>query len=112
MPPLPVRQNKFEYGDMGFKYLSYTQATPNEIRTALDRPLTSRIAKINKRKYPRNWWEAQVRLYGIQCPKYTVEEMKGILTRELGGLTVSPKIQEMEAGMGNEYQVSAKEWRD
>jgi len=116
MPHPLVRQSKFEYGDRGIQCLSYTRASPDEIRAALRlnknvRTLTPRIAKANKRKYPRNWWEAQVRLYGIHCPKYTVDEMKGLLTRALGGLAVSPKIQEMEEAMAAEYRVSAKEWR-
>src|SRR5271168_922679 len=38
--------------------------------------------------------------------------MKGLLTRALGGLAVSPKIQEMEEAMAAEYRVSAKEWRE
>jgi hypothetical protein len=116
MPPPLVRQSKVEYGDRGIQCLSYTRASPDEIHAALRLnenvlPLTPRIAKANKRKYPRNWWEAQVRLYGIQCPKYTVDEMKGLLTWALGGLAVSPKIQEMEEAMAAEYRVSAKEWR-
>jgi hypothetical protein len=38
--------------------------------------------------------------------------MKAVLTRGLGGLAVSPTIQEMEDGMATEYRVSAKEWRE
>jgi hypothetical protein len=35
--------------------------------------------------------------------------MKEILSRELGGLAVSPKVQQMEDSMAKEYQDSAKE---
>ena len=37
--------------------------------------------------------------------------MKGLLTRALARLAVSPKIREMEEAMAAEYRVSAKEWR-
>src|SRR5277367_1212275 len=114
MSPPPVKQGKFEYGNDGLKYLHHTRATPSEIQSAVglknERPITTHITNLIKRKYPRDWWEAQIKLYGIKCSKFNIEDMKEILSRELSRLVVSPKVQQMEESLGKEYQDLAKEY--
>jgi len=91
-----------------------TPAPPYEIESVVghknERPIGRHVAKHIKSKYPRDWWEAQIKLYGIKCSQFNIEAMKEILSRELGGLAVSPKVQQMEDSMAKEYQDSAKEY--
>jgi hypothetical protein len=112
--PPPVKRGKFEYDKDGLKYLHRTCAPPYEIESVVglknERPIGRHVAKHIKSKYPRDWWEAQIKLYGIKCSQFNIEAMKEILSRELGGLAVSPKVQQMEDSMAKEYQDLAKEY--
>jgi len=114
MSPPPVKHGEFEYGNDGLKYLHRTRATPHEIQSAVtlrnERPITPHITNLMKRKYPREWWEAQIKLYGMKGSYFSIDDMKEILSRKLTGMTVSPEIQHMEQSMAKEYQDLAKEY--
>src|SRR5271170_3266518 len=111
--PPPVKRGKFEYEKDGLKYLHRTRAPPYEIESVVglknERPIGRHVAKYIKSKCPRDWWEAQIK-HGIKCSRFSIEDMKEILSRELGGLAVSPKVQQMEDSMAKEYQELAKEY--
>src|SRR5271170_4203173 len=115
MSPPPVKRGKFEYGNDGLKCLHRTRATPHEIQSVVrlknEGPITSQTIKYLKSNYPRDWWEAQIKLYGIECSQFNIANMKDSLSRELRGfMMVAPKVQQMEHSMAKEYRDSAKDY--
>jgi len=60
--------------------------------------------KQNLDKRSKSWWEAQVRLYGLKCSKWTIDGMKEVLKVALQkGLEVPDDLSRMEKRLNEEY---------
>ena len=113
MPPPPLKYGKFECSSDGLTFSSHRRADPSTIALELSnesRPIPAgRISKKQTTpKHPKSWWEAQVRLYGLQCSKWTIDGMKAILTTALqNGLQVPEDLKSQEHELKKEYQVES-----
>jgi hypothetical protein len=99
----PIKYNGFDCSGNGFTFESYSRATSSEIADALNAqyPLFANANDANTNTTPkrlRGWWEAQVRLYGLECAAWKVEEMKTVLRKALqkGELKVDDKLTKTE----------------
>ena len=71
-----LKHGKLECSGSGFTFASHQRASPSTL--AFDLGLQPRLTpsgRISKKqdrpKHPKSWWEAQVRLYGLKCTKWT-----------------------------------------
>ena len=98
----PLKYGKLQCSGSGFTFASYTRESPATIRAALgiDGTLSRR----------RDWWEAQVRLYGVPCSTWTIEGMKMALKMQLkkGELCVSHELNRMAQVYNDKYHSDNK----
>jgi hypothetical protein len=105
----PLKHDKFECTASGFTFASYARAIPSHIATCLGiQPLLTSSGRIRKNqnipKHTKPWWEAQVRLYGLKCSKWTVEGMKQVLAAAIKkDLEVPADLKRMEEKLMGDY---------
>jgi hypothetical protein len=88
---------KFEYTDDGLTFSGHTRATPPELELALCSTVTSNVPGRGGENHTKSWWEAQIRLYGLKCSKWTIDEMKKVLHNAVKeGIEISPEIDALE----------------
>src|SRR5271155_3229593 len=110
MPLPPLKYGKLECSGDGFPFSPHRRADLSTIALELGNdnrpPPASRISKKQTTtKRPKSWWEAQVRLYGLQCSKWTIDGMKAVLTTALqNGLEVPEDLKTREQELNEEYQ--------
>jgi hypothetical protein len=115
MPPSALKFEKFECRGKGLLFAGNQRESPTGLKFALGILTLGRILpgggeKIIKEKYPKTWWEAQVRLYGLKCSKWTVENMKQVLCHAVeAGIEVSEEVKELEERLNKEYAELEKE---
>ena len=116
--PSPLKDQTFEYNGKGLTFNGHHRESPTSLEFALGIRTLGRILpgggkKIIAEKHPKSWWEAQVRLYGLKCSKWTVENMKRVLSDSVKeGIEVSLKIKEVEKRLSKEYAELEKENRN
>jgi hypothetical protein len=88
----PLKYDRFECSGTGFSFLTHDRASPSVIAVELG------LKGLPSQKRIRSWWEAQVRLYGLDCSTWTLEEMKEVLKTKLqsGDLRVNDALATME----------------
>ena len=106
--PRPLKYGDFECKGQGFTYASYARATPAQLLTALaePRPSANAIGKTTSQHedHSKDWWEAQIRLYGFKCPKWTVKGMKAVfLEKIVSALKVDAKLEGIERQLNHDY---------
>jgi len=115
MPPPALKYQKFECRGKGLIFAGNERVSPISLKFALGIETLGRILpgggeKIIKEKYPKAWWEAQIRLYGLKCSKWTVENMKQVLLGAVeAGFEVSDEMKELEERLNKEYSELEKE---
>jgi len=94
----PLKKGKLHCAGNGFTCNSYPRATPDIVKAKL------KLAGTPSHQPRRDWWEAQVHLYGITCGN-TVEAMKTALKRQLdsGDLRVSESMERLEESYNKRY---------
>ena len=112
----PLTHDKFECTGTGLTFSGHNRASPISIEYALGIRTLGRILpgggeKIIQEKHRKSWWEAQVRLYGLKCSKWTINGMKEVLMKVVDGLEVPAELQDLEARLNREYQALEKENR-
>lgn len=113
----PLKHGKLECYGNGLTFASHLRVSPSTlaVQTGLQPKLTpsGRISKNQTlEKRPKSWWEAQVRLYGLKCSKWTVEGCKEVLKTALEkGLTVSADLQRVEERLDREYGLANAEFQ-
>ena len=79
--PKLLKHGKFEYRGDGLTVAGHKRALSDDIKRALpvktDKKGRSGPAKVEK--HPKSWWEAQVRLYGLKCDKWTIGNLQAVL---------------------------------
>ena len=99
-PPPPIVYQKFECAGDGLSVFGHYRASPADITLALEPEF----------KEPRSWWEAQIRLYGLKCSKWTIDGMKKVFSQALeSGLQVSGDMDALEKKLNEEYAKLKKE---
>jgi hypothetical protein len=81
--PEVLKEGKFECAGQGLMVAGHKRVSVAEIK----RTLSSKIVKTTSKKktaekverQPKSWWEAQVRLYGLTCDKWTIGNMQAVL---------------------------------
>jgi hypothetical protein len=110
----PVKHGKLDCDNHGFSFSSHRRESPGALALdlGLAQPRTP-SGRISKRKHTpqkrsKGWWEAQVRLYGLKCSKWTIEGMKDVikaaLQREIN-LEPPAELVKAEQRMKKEYDV-------
>src|SRR5271165_6397672 len=81
MAPPPLVHAKFECVGDGLTVSGHKRVSQTELELALgiQKPSPNGREKIIVEKRPKSWWEAQVRLYGLKCSKWTIDSMKKVL---------------------------------
>jgi len=101
----PLKHGKLECSASGFTFSSHGRETPSRIAIELGlQPRLTPSGRISKRKQiadqPKSWWEAQIRLYGLECSNWTVNGMKQILADALlKGLQVPDNLNILEQNL-------------
>lgn len=115
MAPPPLVHGKFECVGDGLTVSGHKRASQTGLEFALGIQKLGRILpngreKIIVEKYPKTWWEAQVRLYGLKCTKWTIDGMKKVLFEAVkDGIEPSAEIKALEERLNKEYTESEKE---
>jgi hypothetical protein len=114
----PLKHGKLECAGLGFTFGGHHRQSPSDL--AMELGLGVRLTpsgRISKRAYKppkrsKSWWEAQVRLYGLKCSKWTVEGMKQVLMVALQkGLIVPDDLARMEQKLEHEYLAADAEFQ-
>jgi hypothetical protein len=99
----PLKYGKLECYGTGFTFSTHRCESPSALALELGlKPHLTPLGRISKRKHDppkrsRSWWEAQVRLYGLKCSKWTIDRMKEVLRVALQkGLEVPDDLRRME----------------
>jgi hypothetical protein len=110
--PYPVVYKKFECAGNGLTVSGHRRASLNTLKSALGLETNGQILKDGKKKVekrPKSWWEAQVRLYGLKCTKWTIDRMKKVLMEAVRSeIEVSVDVKVLEERLNNEYAESLK----
>src|SRR5271154_6391847 len=112
MAPPPLVHAKFECVGDGLTVSGHKRVSQTELELALgiQKPSPNGREKIIVEKRPKSWWEAQVRLYGLKCSKWTIDSMKKVLLEAVNeGIEVSAEIKALEEKLNNEYAKLEKE---
>ena len=115
MAPPPLVHGKFECVGDGLTVSGHKRVSQTGLEFALGIQKLGRILpngreKIIVEKYPKAWWEAQVRLYGLKCTKWTVDGMKKVLFEAVkDGIEPTAEIKALEERLNKEYAESEKE---
>jgi hypothetical protein len=100
-PPV-LKHGKFECSDSGLTVAGHKRAPLADITHALSGRVEKRTIKKKAtekvEKQPKSWWEAQVRLYGLECNKWTIGHMQAVLQTavESGYLEVPEDLKKVE----------------
>ena len=102
--PPALKHGKLTCSSSGLTFSGYRRSSPHGISLALGYTTHNPKSRIAKRQriptHPKCWWEAQVRLYGLdsRCSKWTIEGMKQTLIDaiERGPLKVPEDLIAME----------------
>lgn len=101
---------KIKYDGNGLTFCGHTRVSPRELIfelgiKALDRMDRSGTDVPREHRHPKLWWEAQVRLYGLKCSKWTIDGMYEVLAKaSIAGFEVSQEIMELEKKMEKEHE--------
>jgi hypothetical protein len=111
----PSKYEDLDFTSSGLAFASHSRASPETIAIELGLqprpPLLTPSGRISKKKpiaskYPKSWWEAQARLYGLECWKWTMEEIKRVLVTALrNGLRVPKELTDVEEKLKYEREV-------
>ena len=113
----PLKYGKLDCSSAGFTFSSHHRANPSDIAVELGiKPRLTPSGRVSKKqvvhKQPKSWWEAQVRLYGLKCSKWTVEGMKQVLSNAFQkGLAVPEDLSRMEKNLIKEYRAVDAEFQ-
>lgn len=108
--PEVLKEGKFECAGQGLMVAGHKRASVAEIK----RTLSGKIVKTTSKKktaekvekQPKSWWEAQVRLYGLNCDKWTIGNMQAILdvAVQTRTLQVPHDVQALEKKLSKMYE--------
>jgi hypothetical protein len=108
--PEVLTEGKFECAGQGLMVAGHKRASVAEIKRTLPGKITKTTSK-NKtgekvEKQPKAWWEAQVRLYGLKCDKWTIGNMQAVLdvAIQTRTLEVPHYIRTLEKKLNKVYQ--------
>jgi hypothetical protein len=119
--PEVLKEGKFECAGQGLMVAGHKRAIVAEIKRALSGKIVKTTSqkktaeKVEKRA--KSWWEAQVRLYGLKCDKWTIGNMQAVLEAAIqtGTLKVPQDVQAMEKRLNEMYSKrdnNEKMWTD
>jgi hypothetical protein len=107
MAPIPGYKD-FEYDGAQLIFCGHKRVSSRDLVfelgiKALDRMDPDGVE--SEYEHPKSWWEAQVRLYGLNCTNWTIDGMYKVLGKasNAGGIEVSAEITELEIRMAKEY---------
>jgi hypothetical protein len=101
-PPTPIIYKKFECAGDGLTVSGHRRVSPDDLKSAL-----GLIQDGSTEKHPKSWWEAQVRLYGLKCNRWTIDGMKKVLLDAVNStIEVPAEINALEERLNNEYVAS------
>src|SRR6266496_3454360 len=107
----PLKYNRLDCSGNGFSFSSHYREPPCVIAAALGIPSPQSSNGISKPKTSspplRSWWEAQVRLYGLKCERWTLDGMKTVLIKAVKDdkLKVSEDLTRMEKVYNERYNI-------
>ena len=113
----PLEHGKYTCSGHGLKVASYSRASIYELRvqTGLSPILTPKGRVAKKQRVPkqsRDWWEAQIHLYGLKCSYSTLGRMKNAFKAALEkGLTVPTDIELLEEKLNREYRSANEKYQ-
>jgi len=105
---------KFAYDGEELICLGHRRATAFGLEIDLGLRGTPGASNPYIQKHPKTWWEAQIRLHGLECDKWTVQNMKKILTEAVDDVEEDEEIPLpielvlLEAKLKREYEESEK----
>ena len=96
----PLKYGRLRCSGNGFTCNSHTRAPPDVVKANLE--LAGNVSTQPR----RDWWEAQVRLYGIECSTWTIEGMKTALRKQLKSceLRFTEKMERLEESYNGRYK--------
>jgi hypothetical protein len=110
----PLKYKKFEYDSEGLTVSGYERSSEDELENELaiaEAKAQGKVVFLSQRR--RDWWEAQVRLYGLKCSKWTIDGMKSVLSDALDeGIEVSAEIKALEERLAKEYSTMDKGYKN
>ena len=107
--PRPLKYGEFECKGKGLIYASYARATPAQLLAALVESSPSVKNGISKtttkhEEHSKEWWEAQVRLYGFKCSKWTIKGMKNVFMEKIvSTLKTDAELKGIENQLNQDY---------
>ena len=116
MSELILKRDTLECRGKGPTFSSDLMATPAEIITALGQThhtASGRISKSTKRQkgYPKSWWEAQVRLYAVECKDWTIDGMKkALMDKAVASFQPPAELIAVEKGLNHDHQSMDNEY--
>ena len=113
----PLKYKNLTYFVNGFTWSQHTRADTATVVNALkisDAPETAGISKSKAAQMKKTWWEAQVRLYGLQCTDFSENGCREVLVKALarGPLEVRKDIKDAEVRLKMEYNKKIDEEKD
>ena len=107
--PRPLKYGEFECKGKGLIYASYARATPAQLLAALVESTPSAKNGISKtttkhEEHSKEWWQAQVRLYGFKCPKWTIKGMKKVFMEKIvSTVKIDAELEGIESQLDRDY---------
>ena len=104
----PLKYNEFECQGHGLTYLGYRRTNSLALKNALGIG-----PRLRAKRHPIEWWQAQVRLYGLECSQRSLKPMKDAIRKALenGPLKVPTELQHIEKKLNCEYKTLEEEAR-
>jgi len=105
-----LKYRKFECRGDGLMVAGHKRALSDDIKRALPGNTDNKGPRTQKasgkvEKHPKSWWEAQVRLYGLKCDKWTIGNLQAVLEAavQCGALEVPSELKRLENQLNKIY---------
>src|SRR5271163_1165602 len=103
-----LQYNRFECKGHGLTYLGHRRTNSLALKNALGIG-----PRKSAKRHPIEWWQAQVRLYGLECSQKSLKPMKDAIRKviEKGPIRVPAELQRIEEKLNGEYKLLEEEER-